>query len=100
MHDADISAIIDLSWFDDSVAARISLRSACFLLYRRPTWWTTMLVPFASTREVVAGSTLSWVWPVCWRLVVGMRLIRATAPTTVVEAFWEIQHTASDKSDW
>jgi hypothetical protein len=49
----------DASWIDDAIVARILSPSACSFLYRRPTWWTTTLVPFVSTRKVFVASTPS-----------------------------------------
>lgn len=47
-------ATMKLSWLDDAIVASM-VSSACFFLPRRPAWWTTTLVPFALTREVLSG---------------------------------------------
>lgn len=55
----DIFAILQCSWIDDAIVAPILFEIGLLFLFRRPTWRTTTLVPFASTWKVLKGSALS-----------------------------------------
>ena len=43
---------MESSRFDDAIVARSFFLIGLHFLFRRPTWRTTMLVPFASTLKV------------------------------------------------